>query len=155
MNLSAEQIEGFSKAFLLKNYDDPTPIPEFHKELWELCCLDHRKVAIAAPRGHAKSTAITHAFVLAALMFREKRYVLIISDTEGQAALFLGAINDELINNEELREYFGIRHFIKQSVTDVIWEFKDGGQFRITAHGAGQGIRGRKWGSLRRITLRE
>lgn len=150
IGLDSATIEGFTRRFLIQNYDEPVPTPGFHRDLWDLCCLSHRKVGIAAPRGHAKSTAITHAFVLACICFDIKDYVLVISDTESQAALFLGALKQEILENEELREYFGIKDtLVKDAVTDFIGEFKDGRQFRITAHGAGQSIRGRKWGSKR------
>ena len=61
MELTSEVIYGFSNLLLSERYDDPVATPQFHKDLWELCCDPHPQVAIAAPRGHAKSTAVTHA----------------------------------------------------------------------------------------------
>ena len=61
MELTSEVIEGFSNACLVKNYDSATKTPEFHRELWSLCCHKDKFVAIAAPRGHGKSTAVTYA----------------------------------------------------------------------------------------------
>lgn len=86
---------------------------------------------------------------MAAALFREKRYILIISDTEGQATEFLGDIKMELQENVELIQDFGIRKFTKDSATDVIVEFTDGAKFRIRAVGAEQKVRGRKWGGTR------
>jgi len=51
MELTAELIEGFTGSVLASRFDDPAPIPEFHRELWAMCCLPDRKVAVAAPRG--------------------------------------------------------------------------------------------------------
>ena len=81
MSLTAEQVAGFSKTFLLSKYDTPTPIPDFHRQMWKLATSDTSRVVIVAPRHHAKSTAITHAFILASVMFRSARYVLLVSDT--------------------------------------------------------------------------
>src|SRR5688572_18947589 len=89
---TAEQIYNFVKAFLLSRYADPVPIPEFHKEMWNIIAGGKKRVALAAPRFHAKSTAITHALTLFLFLFRIKKYGLIISDTEGQASQFLGDI---------------------------------------------------------------
>lgn len=117
--------------------------------MWDLCCSDADAVAIAAPREHAKSTAITHAYTLANVMFREVKYVLIIGATESQASLFLADIKSELLENEKLIEIFGIRKMTKDSVTDIIVEMNDGHKFRITAQGAEQKVRGKKWGGGR------
>lgn len=114
-------------------------------EMWDRCCTDDKLVAIAAPRGHAKSTAITHAYVLASVCFREAQFVMIVSDTEGQAVLFLSDIKKELAENMQLRALFGIKRFIKDTETSVIVEFNDGKQFRIIVKGSEQKVRGLKW----------
>lgn len=56
--------------------------------------------AIAAPRGHAKSTVMSLQNVLHAALYGYKRYILLISDTEAQAVGFLDAIKNELETNE-------------------------------------------------------
>jgi len=150
MKLTADTIYGLTASLLMGRYDNPQPIPPFHKELWELVCSDNDKVAIAAPRGHAKSTAITHAYTLASVLFRQSRYVVIVSDTEGQATQFLGDIKRELIENDDLINTFGIkRKFVKDTETLVIGEFVDGTQFRIEAKGSEQKMRGFKWRNIR------
>lgn len=106
---------------------------------------DKGQVAFAAPRGHAKSTSITHTLVLALTLFRARKYCLIVSDTEAQAIQFLGDIKNQLLENEALRRDFGIRRFVKDVSADVIVEFVDGKQFRIQALGSGQKARGRIW----------
>lgn len=145
MKLDANLIEGFVRAFLLKRFDKPTPIPEFHKELWSLFCRDDRYVAAAAPRGHAKSTAITHSYTLANVLFRLKKFVIIVSDTETQAVQFLNDIKMELTDNGELQELFGFDKFIKYTENDIVVQFKDGARFRILAKGSEQSLRGMKW----------
>lgn len=149
MKLTTDMIHGFAGACLAKRYDGSTPTPQCHLEWWDLCCSDNPLVAIAAPRAHGKSTAITHAYLLAALLFRDRKFALIVSDTESQAVNFLADIKDELINNEDLIELFGVKGFIKDSQTDIIVEFNDGEQFRVLVRGAEQRVRGLKWDQKR------
>lgn len=133
-------------ALLAPKYDNPKPIPDLHRELWtEFCTLDNPKVAAAAPRGHAKSTAGTHAFGLYMLLFRIRSFCLLVSDTEGQAVEFLGDMKVELEDNETLRNQFGIRKVLKSTETNIIVQFNDGHQFRIIAKGSEQKVRGLKW----------
>jgi hypothetical protein len=87
--IDADVIAGFTLSFLAAKYDNPKPIPKFHEEMWNLCCSREPKVAIASPRSHGKSTAITHAFILAMMLLRIKSFCLLVSDTESQAAGFL------------------------------------------------------------------
>lgn len=139
----------FSNVYLKRNFDEPVPTPKAHLEWWGYCCLDRRRVALAAPRGHAKSTAITHTYVLASICLRIKRHCLIISDTEGQASMFLGNIAKELRENEDLKMTFGFDRFLKDNETELIIRWTDGTRTRISAHGAGQKIRGTNWHGYR------
>lgn len=156
VKLTAEIIEGFVGSVLAKRFDKPSPIPQAHREWWQLCTSSERFVAIAAPRGHAKSTAITFSYLLACLLFRQRTFALIVSDTETQAILFLQSIKNELQENEDLVALFGIKQdsngktiFVKETESDVIVQFEDGEQFRIMAKGSEQKVRGLKWGSRR------
>lgn len=143
--LTSKVIAGFVTAFLLKRFDDPKPIPEFHVELWDLCCQEDPQVAIAAPRGHAKSTSVTFAYVLANVLFKQAQHVLIVSSTEDLASSFLNDIKAELSENDDIIEAFGIHKIIKDRETEVVVKFKDGAKFRILAKGSGQKLRGIKW----------
>lgn len=147
--LSADVIKGFSTSLLQKNFDGAVTSPEVHYEFWQHFCDPHPQVAIAAPRRHAKTTAITHTCTLAAVLFRERQYVLVVSDTVTQATQFIGDIKSELMNNEALRTLFKIKAFPKDSEDDFICQFEDGHQFRITAKGAEQKLRGLKWDNRR------
>ena len=145
MLIDAECIDGFTVGLLAAKYDNPKPIPPFHKEMWELCCSNNPKVAIAAPRSHAKSTAITHAYILAMMLFEQKQFCLLVSDTEGQAIEFLGDIKAELAENESLRKTFGVKKLLKSTESDCICLLDNGNQFRILAKGSEQKVRGLKW----------
>ena len=143
--LAAQAVKGITLSLLAAKYDNPKPIPRFHEEMWDLCCSDAPKVAIAAPRGHAKSTAITHAFILAMMLCKIKSFCLLVSDTEAQAVEFLGDIKNELNGNEALRKEFGVKKLLKETETNVICLFNDGQKFRIQAKGSEQKVRGLKW----------
>ena len=156
MRLTAEVVAGFVGGVLSSRFDGQSATPAFHKECWDLCCSDERFVAISAPRGHAKSTAVTLGYGLATLLFRQRKFMLLVSDTESQSALFLGTFKQELQDNKELIELFGIKRnaegqvkFIKDSETDIIVECEDGHRFRIIAKGAEQKLRGLIWNGSR------
>lgn len=145
IQFDASLIKGFSDSLLRQRYDAPIPTPTLHEEMWEMCCSDNKLVAIAAPRGHAKSTAVTHAYTLANICFRVRKFIIILSDTEAQAVNFLGDIKAELLENQDLRGLFGIDRLLKDNETDCILQYDDGTKCRIIAKGAGQKLRGLKW----------
>lgn len=156
MKVTSEICQGFSGGILQKFFDNPVDTPECHKEWWDLCCSNNRFVAIAAPRGHAKSTAITFTYLLAVLLFRERSYALIVSDTETQAIQFLQDIKKILEDNQALKDLFKLRIddtgkvlFNKETESDIIVEFQDGHMFRIQAKGSEQKVRGLKWAGKR------
>src|ERR1700744_4925261 len=143
--LTARLIEGFALTYLYKGFDDAKPTPQFHRDAWELYATDVEHACTIAPRGHAKSSALTHVFILASALFRVDNYIILISTNEELAIEHLGDITRELIENEDLIADFEIKGFITNSKTEIIVEFKDGEQFRILARGSGQKMRGRKW----------
>ena len=147
--LTAELIYGFTNSLLMSGFDQPVDTPNFHLELWDLMCSNHDLVAAAAPRGHAKSTAITHAFTLANICFRKASYILIISDTEGQAVNFVGDMKVEFIENDAMKLMFGIEKLKKDRETEFIVQFTDGHQVKVEARGTGQKVRGSKWRNKR------
>lgn len=156
MKLTAEIVHGLVESVLSKGFDEATESPDFHLELWKEATSDWQFVAIAAPRGHAKSTAGTVAYGLAELLFRQRRYCVIVSDTEAQAAMFVQQMAAELQTNKELIELFGLKKnekgevaFLRDSQTDIIVEFEDGATFRVVAKGAEQKLRGMLWNNMR------
>ena len=149
MKLTSDLIYGFATSLLSERYDNPKPTPQFHRELWDYCCSDHSLVAIAAPRGHAKSTAVTHAYTLAAVLFRKADFVVLVSDTELQAVQFLNDIKMELYENQKLRSLFKVSDIYKDAEREIRFKMgPDNHQVRIMARGASGGsgsVRGFKW----------
>lgn len=154
--LAAFDLAYFGRAYLPHYFFRPSP--EFHQELNTLWVesvmkglnpytdnkmisrMKGSKRATAAPRGHAKSTNLTFKDSLHAVVYKYKHYIILLSDTFGQAAGFLSAIQEELEENEAVKEDFGdLRGNIWRE--DVILTKTD---IKIQAMGAGQKVRGLK-----------
>jgi len=120
-------------------YDTAT----FHKEIIELTEKENLKlVVISAFRGSAKSTIVSLSYVLWAILGRQqKKFVLICSQTERQAQLFLQNIKKELEINDLLIKDFG--SLFKNADE---WQkgalVLDGYDARIMASSAGNSLRG-------------
>ena len=154
--LNRDTIEGFAGACLVPYFDNPVPFKEFHRELWDLCSDEKEKfIAICAPRRHSKSTTVTICYTIAAAMFRQSKYILIVSDTVSQAVLFLGQIKQILEDSTKIQQLFGLEVdekglvYEKCTEDDVIIKFLDGNSFRICAKGAEQKLRGLLWNGTR------
>lgn len=133
--------------------------PPFHRQLdtlWRARVMHHKdpitqsvemltapgkRSAIAAPRGHAKSTVMTLKNVLHAALYGYKQYILLLSDTESQAASFLESIKYELETNQALIRDFGPQESKKSWKSGSIL-LQNG--CRIDAIGTGQKVRGRR-----------
>lgn len=141
--LNAAILEGFVTLYLLERFDNPQPVPELHRHIWRAFTSDHPMVAIAAPRGHAKSSAGTHAYGLASILFGGSDHILIISATEKMAIDHLADISMELKENEAILSHFDVQITIDNE-TELIG--KVGGRwFRVVVRGAEQRVRGIKW----------
>lgn len=149
VQLTADLIEAFAGAFLSPLYDNPAPTPDFHRECWHLYCSDAPLCDVAAPRSHAKSTALTHDFGLAVALFRNQDYIVVVSATEELAMGHLGDIAKELRDNDEVIREFGIKGLSTDTKTDIVVDFQDGHQCRFIAKGSGQKMRGMKWNGKR------
>lgn len=83
------------------------PFSPMHQELFTMlepmARQRNQRVAIAAPRGHAKSTIVSLAFVLWLLAYQRESFILIISATGELAEQLLRNIRDELELNDQLR----------------------------------------------------
>lgn len=121
--LGAIDLQYFGKAYLAHYYvTDPPPFHDELDRIWidgvlkgldalaDPKSIDRQegcRVAIAAPRGHAKSTTITFKDSLHSIVYGYKHYILILSDSSDQAETFLGDIRSELEDNAAIREDFG------------------------------------------------
>jgi len=65
-----------------------------------------RKINLLGPRGAAKSTVATLAFVLREALEKREPYIWIVSDTKHQACAHLENVKTELVENELLMEKY-------------------------------------------------
>lgn len=100
------------------------------------------KLNIVGPRGSAKSTLATLAYVLRAAVEGEEPYIWIVSDTQKQAIKLLGHVKHELEQNDSLKaNYPRATGRGKQWRSDAL-ELRNGAV--IEAYGSGQHLRGRR-----------
>jgi predicted phage terminase large subunit-like protein len=147
---------------IIRHAEDGTPhdpiekIAPIHREFFDLCDhVDHvernARLAIAAARGHNKSGTFSNAFPLHQVVFRKRKYILIISETDALSKKLIGWINKQLKFNAKLREDFGPLLHEKNTQNE-----KDNEEAFITASGtlveassSGKQLRGKRHGSYR------
>lgn len=156
--LGAIDLEYFGKAYFPDFFSRETP--SFHRELdkiWKEGVLKDRnpitkeetriisrlpgcRRAVAAPRGHAKSTNLTFKDTVHSILYQYKHYPIILSDSSDQAESFLENIRQEFEENEAIKEDFGDLQGRVWS-SGVIITSTD---IKVEAIGSGKKIRGRK-----------
>lgn len=136
--IMSRSIEAFGEFFFKNHLKLNTP--KFHREIYNLYESDYKKIAIAAPRGHAKST-ITDLVYLAWLIVHKKiNFVLLVSDTYSQSVLFLEALKSEFESNDKLKTFYGDLSSKKWREDEIIVN-----GIMIKALGAGMKVRGLKF----------
>ena len=156
--LGAIDMEFFGRAYFPHYFSRPSP--EFHRELdaiWQQGVLKGRypltpadtkaisrlpgvRRAVAAPRGHAKSTNLTFKGTMHSTLYGYKHYPIIISDSSEQAEGFLDNIRVEFEENTAILEDFG-------PLAGSVWRSNvlvTKTNIKIEANGRGKKIRGRK-----------
>ena len=104
-------------------------------------------IALAAPRGEAKSTFISLFFVLWCVLTARKRYILIIADALEQAAILLEAVKAELDGNPRLA-----MDFPAEAGRGRVWNvgtILTAQNVKLQALGAGKRMRGLRHGPHR------
>jgi predicted phage terminase large subunit-like protein len=131
-----------------------TPSPPFHyelaRELRELAlCKTSSKLAICAPRSHAKSTIASNIFPLWVVAYQEdvkQPYWMILNATQSGAAGLLDTIKQCIESNPKFIEDFG------ELKGDKVWNqttIVTANDVCIESHGTGDRIRGSRWGQAR------
>ncbi|MGG3561662.1 phage terminase large subunit [Neobacillus rhizosphaerae] len=86
--------------------------PDFHIQLTDILNVVsneevNKRIAWAAPRGHAKSAYLSNAFPLHQCVYQKRKYILIISETDSMSKKFIEYVANALKFNKLLREDFG------------------------------------------------
>ena len=94
----------FAEVYLANNCH--AEFSRMHTELFEILqritVRRKARIAIAAPRGHAKSTIVSLAYVLWCVLYEKERLILIVSNTTEQAATLLKDVKYQLKENHLL-----------------------------------------------------
>lgn len=109
--------------------------------------MEHRFLAIGAPRESAKSTIINFDYVAHAIRFKRKRFIVIIANPFKKAATYLDAIKREFSENESLKNKFPEIKIVKDAEGDSIFRHADGFETKVLCKGVEQigTIRGQKF----------
>jgi len=129
------------------------PFCPLHSTILDILDDDSKRLAaIAAPRGFGKTTLIGLCFTARKALFRHAPYIVYISATAAEAAQKVKTLARELTENELIKELFGNLQGDKWAEEKGEIELVDslGKPFCfIQAKGAGNQIRGLKWGKHR------
>src|SRR5690625_1443381 len=143
--------------------------PDFHLEMTDIIDkvstdVKNAKVAVAAPRSHAKSTWYTKDFPIHQVVYRLRKYIIIISETPSVATANMEWIRGQLKYNRKLREDFGGLLSPKDQANEkdnseefIAWH-NDGEGYRnqialVQAASTGQALRGRNWNGSRPVLI--
>jgi len=115
-----------------------------------------QKNVIKAPRGWGKSTTLNIAHAGKKILFREKKFIVLISSTATKAVMESENLKRELLSNQTVRKIFGSVKTNTVNSTDLgmddsfskeMWVAN--GETVILPRGAGQQVRGVRWGKHR------
>jgi predicted phage terminase large subunit-like protein len=171
-NLLEFALEYFSEARNAENdgnwegFDitDVDQAPAFHKEISAIIndvsnVNTNAKIAVAAPRSHAKSTYLSKAFPVHEVVYRRRKYTIIISETPNVSKANMEWIRNQLKFNAKLREDFGplLSPKDQANITDnseafIAWHPTGDSRKQIAlveAASTGQALRGRNWNGSR------
>lgn len=122
----------------------------FHEEICDIlmtmskerCC----QFALAAPRGHAKSTIVSFLYVIWSICYSKEHFILILSATANQAQKLLSSVSAALETNRLLRrdfpEVFNPKEKVKTKWTQE--EIITPNNIMVAARSVGQDFRGIK-----------
>ena len=134
-----EAIMLFGQTYFKEHF--PSKHPVIHTDMLALMNSTSSLKAVAYPRGHAKSTVVTFLLALYRIVFQERKFIVVVSESEDKAKDFVVRIRDELEFNRKLIKDFSPDGKFK--TTD--WaktDFTTSTGIRVVAKGAGQSLRG-------------
>jgi predicted phage terminase large subunit-like protein len=136
---NAEGIMLFGQTYFKDHF--PTLHPEVHTDILALMQSGFKFKAAAMPRGHSKSTLISFLLAIYRIVFMERKFIVIVSESEDKAKDFVVRIRDELeFNNKLIRDFTNGKGFKTTDWSKTDFVTKTG--VRVVAKGAGQSLRG-------------
>lgn len=135
----AESVMLFGQTYFKEHF--PSKHPTCHTDLMALMCSTNKFKAIAYPRGHSKSTLVSFLLAIYRVVFMERKFIVIVSESEDKAKDFVIRIRDELEYNTKLiRDFTNGEGFKTTDWSKTDFTTKTG--VRVIAKGAGQSLRG-------------
>ena len=143
--------ERFARVYLEHAFDRPSCRlhSELNTELVRMATRRGSHLAVAAPRGHAKSTIVSLAYILWCLLYGKEEFVLLVSATTEQADKLLDHVKRQLETNGKLRADFPELGRVK---TITPWRKNTiliPGAGMLMSYSAGQNMRGARHGKSR------
>lgn len=129
------------------------PFSSIHEAIFKALESGKQKIVIAAPRGTGKTTISNLLYPAKKILFRDKRFIVPISNTNTQATMQSENLKQELLSNSLIRKLFGnVRS--DESFSKEMWVAYGGGEdgelgTAIMPRGMGQQIRGFNWRGFR------
>lgn len=135
----AEAIMLFGQTYFKEHF--PSRHPEIHTDALALMCSTNKFKSCAMPRGHSKSTLISFLLAIYRIVFMERKFIAIVSESEDKATSFTQRIRDELdFNYKLIRDYTDGKGFKTSDWSKS--DFVTSTGIRVKAFGAGQSLRG-------------
>ncbi|MEP7235711.1 MAG: hypothetical protein ABI778_10485, partial [Ignavibacteriota bacterium] len=97
----------FARTYLPHYFKSDTQA-EFHDEIFSAMDLREKPIVLTAFRGAAKST-IVMTKILKWMLYRQRRFIVEVLDTEDKAEMYTLAILTELQSNRRILQDFGLR----------------------------------------------
>ena len=99
-----ENIDLFVKLFFPHVMTSRTP--DFHEDLYGFL-MDDGNGAMAAPRGHAKSTVVGLFYLIWCIVNNKEQYIVYVSQNHAKTVQFLSPIRQEFKTNNKLKYVYG------------------------------------------------
>ena len=147
-NLAYEDPLWFCLIYLRHHFDDP--FAPFHMEMFHLIKQTKRDfIAVMAFRGSGKSAIMNTANVLWSILGEpQKKFAVVVSQTQAQAKNHFETIKEELKRNDLLRADFGPFADREGEWKNMSLELEYHGS-KIASISMEQSVRGMKYGALR------
>lgn len=123
------------------------PFPDLYVQFWLLITgilykrRDFSQIALGLPRGFAK-TLVIKLLILYAILYTEKRFILILCENEDKGKSILADVED-MLSEDNIRQVYGDWAATAESITLTRKKFGFRGKdILIRCAGAGTGIRG-------------
>lgn len=129
--------------------------PQFHQELCgilnSLYYEPTSKIGWSVPRGHGKSAYLSNVYPVHQIVFNQRKYILIVSETERMAQRFVEWVGDQLKFNQKLRDDFGdlLSPNNRSNIADNVEGFVSHNNIKVQSASIGKQLRGARHGAFR------